>query len=457
MDQVSDNVGTAAFKSPARVGIIYFLAALEGMVYGYDTGVVAGALLFLKKDMGLTPAMQGLVVSALLFGSIVAAPITGFFSDRLGARKLIALAGVLFFIGSAGCALAPNVALLIGFRFILGVAVGVGTVQVPVYLAELSPAASRGRLTSLYQLMVATGILFAYVFGYFLAPTESWRIMFGIATLPAILLTAGVYFLPDSPRWLAKKGRLPEARIILEKTRSLGEAEEEFADLRSIKPTERFSLGDMVKDQWLRRVLVIVLCMSVLQQALGINTIVYYTPTILQAAGFTPSMAILTGVGLQILSLVMTFVLGRIVDKTGRRILLKLGAVAMAASMVALGVIFHFNLLSGTVGSSFGVACLAVFKMAFSLSWGPVLWIVLPELLPLKARGPAMGACVFASYVANFVVSSLFPILLASGPSIAFGTFAGFGVLAILLVIFYLPETARRTLEQIEADNKSWH
>jgi sugar porter (SP) family MFS transporter len=442
-------------KIPFRRILIFLLAALEGLVYGYDTGVVAGALLFLKKDMGLTPAMQGLIVSALLFGSLIAAPIAGFLSDRFGARKLIALAGVLFLIGSLGCAFSPTPQILIIFRFLLGVAVGIGTVQVPVYLAELSPAALRGRLTSLYQLMVASGIFLAYVFGYILSHSGDWRMMFMIAAAPAILLTAGVYFLPDSPRWLAKRDRLADAKVILHNMLDQQEAEREYRDLQIISPAAKISLSVVLKEQWVVKILLLVLCMSILQQALGINTIVYYTPTILQAAGFTPSMAILTGVGLQFLSIIVTFILGMIVDRTGRRILLGIGAFIMSCSMLTLGLIFHFGVLGNAFGASISIACLAVFKVAFSLSWGPVLWIVLPEILPLKIRSLAMGACVFASYVANFIVSFSFPVLLASGPTAAFGTFAGFGIAAIALVYWWLPETARKSLEQIETDSNT--
>ena len=435
-----------------KIALIYFFGALEGLAFGYDTGVIAGALLFIKKEMALSPGAQGLVVSSLLLGSIIAAPITGYVSDRLGARRLIACAGTLFLVGSLGAALAPNPVTLIAFRFLLGVGVGIGKVQVPIYLSELAPASSRGRLTSLYQLMTATGIFLAYVVGYFFAGSGNWRMMFAVAMLPAALLILGVVFLlPNSPRWLARHGRLTEARETLRRTRSREEADLEFADIQNFVPRSALSLRDLVRDPWLKRVLLIGLTMAVFQQTLGINTIVYYTPTILQKAGFTPSAAILTGVCLQALSITMTFLLGRIVDSSGRRIMLMAGAIVMAASIASLGTIFQLGIVSSGAGSGGAIACLAIFKAAFSASWGPLLWVVLPELLPLRARAAAMGACVFTTYCGNFVISSVFPILLASGPAGVFGSFAGCAILACLVIFRWLPETARRTLEEIEA------
>lgn len=433
--------------------LIFFLAALEGLVFGYDTGVVAGALLFIRQDLGLTPALEGLVVGALLLGSLIAAPVAGWLSGRVGARRLIGAAGLLFVIGSLGAALAPDATVLILFRFVLGIAVGIGSVQVPVYLAELSPAATRGRLTSLYQLMTATGIFLAYVVGYLFAATGDWRTMFGVAVVPAVLLTAGVLVLPESPRWLARRRRFAEAQAALEATRPPAEGARDLDEIRTLA-TAPVRLRDLLRDRWTRRVLVIVLALAAFQQVLGINTIVYYSPTILQTAGFSAGAAIFAGGALQALSIVSTFVLGRVVDRAGRRVLLMAGALVMAASMASLGAIFATGALGAGGGAGAAVACLAVFKAAFSASWGPIVWIVLPELLPLHGRGAAMGACVFTVYAANFIISTLFPILLASGPAVTFGAFAAMGVLAFLFVAAMLPETARRTLEEIERAGK---
>ncbi len=446
---------TAPQAASGRTRLIFLLGSLEGLVFGYDNGVIAGALLFIRKAMALTPAMQGLVVSALMAGAIIAAPISGKLGDRLGGPRLIAVAGGMFLLGSLGAALAPNPAILIGFRLVLGIGIGIGTVQVPMYLAELSPAASRGALTSLYQLMIAIGIFIAYLVGYGFSWTGNWRMMIGAGAVPAALLILGATLLPNSPRWLVRRGRIDEARRVLGATRSAEAAERELLDIRNLVRTTRLSLGDLVRDPWLKRVLVIALCLAVFQQALGINTIVYYTPTILQSAGFGPSSAILTGGSLQILSIAMTFLLGRIVDRAGRRILLMLGALVMATSMALLGLIFASGLLSDAAGSTMAVACLAIFKAAFSASWGPVVWIAMPELLPLRARGAAMGCCVLTTFCVNVLISSLFPILLASGPAIAFGAFAAAGLLACLVVHRLLPETAGRTLEQIEAAGRA--
>jgi sugar porter (SP) family MFS transporter len=448
---LSPNIsGAADARRKIPPVLIYFFGALEGFVFGYDTGVVAGALLFVEKDMALTPAMQGLVVSALLFGAIVVAPVSGYVSDRIGARRLLMAASLFFLVGSLGCSASVHPTTLIAFRFVLGIGIGIGAVQVPVYLAELSPASSRGRITSLYQLMVATGIFVAYIVGYVLSKSGDWRTMFLVAAVPAALLFGGVLLLPESPRWLAKKGRVAEARDILLRTRTPEQAEQEYNGIASLAPQAKFSWSNFLRDRWLRRALLLAIAFAAFQQALGINTIVYYSPSILHAAGFPASAAILVAVGLQGLSIVMTLTLGGIVDWVGRRRLLMSGALAMATSMAILGAIFQFGLLNGGLGAGVAVACLAVFKAAFSLSWGPVLWIVLPELLPLHGRGPTMGACVFTNFAMNFVIASVFPILLASGTAVAFGTFAICGVAACVLTARLLPETARRTLEEIE-------
>ena len=441
-----------ATQSRFKIALIYFFGALEGLAFGYDTGVVAGALLFIKKEMALSPAAQGLVVSSLLLGLDHCRADHRLCQRQAGCAPPDCLRRyTCSLVGSLGAALAPNPAILIAFRFLLGVGVGIGKVQVPIYLSELAPARSRGRLTSLYQLMTATGIFLAYIVGYFFAGSGNWRMMFGVAMVPAALLILGVFLLPNSPRWLARHGRLTEVRETLLRTRSREEADREFADIQKFVPRSALSLRDLVRDPWLKRVLLIALAMAIFQQALGINTIVYYTPTILQKAGFTASAAILTGVCLQALSIVMTFILGRIVDSAGRRIMLMAGAIVMAASMAALGTIFQLGIVSSGAGAGSAIACLAIFKAAFSVSWGPLLWVVMPELLPVRARGAAMGACVFTTYCGNFVISSVFPILLASGPAGAFGTFAGCAVLACLVIFLWLPETARRTLEEIEA------
>ncbi len=433
-----------------RNWLIYGLGALEGLVFGYDSGVVAGALLFIKKDMHVTPGVQRLIVSGLLFGGLIGSTFSGRLAEKIGNRRLLTLVGVIFVIGSLGCARAITPEMLVAFRILLGLGIGIGAVQVPVYLAEIAPAALRGRITSLYQLLIAIGILLAYVIGYGLSGKGDWRDMFAIAAIPGAILCCGSFFIPESPRWLAGHERWGEARQVLLRNRTPEEAESELDGIRALRATVKLSFADIMKEEWLRRMLFLGIALAIFQQMVGINTIVYYTPTILQAAGFKPSQAILTAVGLQSLSVIMTVLLGRIVDHVGRKPLLIGGALVMAASMAALGIIFQLHLLAVGSGATFAVTCLAVFKATFSLTWGPVFWIVLPELLPLKARSRTMSACVFTTYTANFLIASIFPTLLASGTAIAFGTFAVSGIAAAIVVSRFLPETARRTLEQIE-------
>ena len=330
--------------------------------------------------------------------------------------------------------------------------IGIGADQVPVYLAEIVSATFlRGRITSLYQLLIAIGIL--------LAEPNSWATDCPAkgtgATCspsppsPAPFSAAARSSSPELPRWLAGHERWGEARQVLLRNRTPEEAESELDGIRALRTKVKLSFADIMKEEWLRRMLFLGIALAIFQQMVGINTIVYYTPTILQAAGFKPSQAILTAVGLQSLSVIMTVLLGRIVDHVGRKPLL-IGGARDGRRMAALGIIFQLHLLAVGSGATFAVTCLAVFKATFSLTWGPVFWIVLPELLPLKARSRTMSACVFTTYTANFLIASIFPTLLASGTAIAFGTFAVSGIAAAIVVSRFLPETARRTLEQIE-------
>ena len=442
------SAGTAA--PPSGAFWVYAFGALGGLLFGYDTGIIAGALLFIKSDLGLTPLLQGLTVSSLQIGAIIGALVSGLLVTRFGHRRLLITAGLLFAAGAIGAALSGTAAVLILFRLVLGLAVGTASVQVPLYLAEMAPTRIRGALTSLNQLMISTGIFVSYLVAYSLSASGSWRLMLGLAVIPSTLLAVGMWFQPESPRWLLKKGRGDEARAVLLRSRAPDEAQREIDGIEDASAAPRTSIAEIMRSPWLRRCLLVAIGLAVFQQIMGINTIVYYAPTILTAAGFGKSAAILNSVGLGMISILATIVATRIVDRTGRRPLLIGGALAMMVSMVVLGAVFFSSALDTRLGQVLAIACLALFKGAFSLSWGPLVWVLLPEVLPLQGRATMMGVATLTNWLSNFVVSLFFPILLVAGAGTVFGIFAVCSLLGLIFVARLLDETSGLSLEEIE-------
>jgi sugar porter (SP) family MFS transporter len=322
---------------------------------------------------------------------------------------------------------------------------------VPLYLSEIAPKHIRGGLASMNQLAIATGILISYVVCYLLAAHGQWRWMLGLAAVPSVFLTIGMIFQPDSPRWLVRQGRVSEARRVLEITNTPGDAAESLREIQQANETSTtVRLIDVLKSKALRPTLISVFGLAMLQQALGINTIVYYAPTILRAAGFGESAALLNSVGLGVLSIVMTIFAARVVDRVGRRPLLIGGALVMALSMATLGCVFHFGGPATAAGSIVAVGALAFFKAAFSFSWGPLVWVMMPELLPMRIRARTMSAAALAMFLVNFIVASTFPALLETGASSAFAVFAACCLVAFLFAIYRIRETAGLSLEEIE-------
>lgn len=431
------------------------LGALGFLLFGYDTGVIAGALLFIRVEMGLTPTQQGLVVSILLAGAALGAVISGRLVERYGHRRLLMGAGILFTVGAAMAALAANVEMLIGARFILGLAVGAASTQVMLYLSEIAPTESRGALATIGPLTGTTGILISYIVGYALSGGGEWRWMFAVAIIPSLLLTFGILLAPDSPRWLVHHGRLEQARKSLALVYRPEEVDRELARITGVARRPSVGLGGLFTDPSLRRPMLIACSLAVLQQVVGINTVVYYAPTILKNIGFESSSAILTTSCLQALAVIASIFTARIVDRTGRRPLLMIGAVVMAAALIAIGLIMSTPLSQTVGGHVIAVLSLAVYKMAFSFSWGPLVWVMMPEILPYRARGPAMGFATLTNWTSNFVVSLLFPILLGIGALTVFGVFVGFCAVALLFTVFVLRETARVSLETIEVEGEA--
>lgn len=447
MSQSSASSGRNRF-----VYIAAAIAALGGLLFGFDTGIISGALLFIREDLGLSSFLQSAVVSAILVGTIVGAGGTGPLADRYGRRTMTLVAAAVFIIGAISSGLAPNVWFLIGSRVVLGVAVGSSTVLVPSYIAEIAPPDIRGTLSALFQLAITIGIVVAYLVNYALAEAEAWRWMLGLGAVPALILGAGMFFLPDSPRWLVSKDRRDEARAVLQRARnSEQEVNDEMDDIEEAERQEEAGPGELLKP-WVRPMLVVGIGIAMFQQLVGINTIIYYAPTIMEATGLDASVSILATLGVGIVNVVFTLLALLLIDRVGRKPLLLAGLTGIALALAILGFGYLLPGLKGVV-SYITFAGLVLYIMSFAASFGVVLWVVLPELFPLKVRGSAMSVCTILHWSSNLVVSLTFlPLIDAVGETAVFWGYGLISIGAFIFVYLLMPETKGRSLEQIQRD-----
>ncbi|WP_419791167.1 sugar porter family MFS transporter [Staphylococcus chromogenes] len=430
--------------------LIFFIGALGGLLYGYDMGVISGALLYLKNDIPLTPSMQGLVVASMLFGAIFGSGFSGSLSEKLGRRRLVFIISIIFIVGTLVLALAPTVEIVVLGRFIIGLAVGGSTAIVPVYLSELAPTDARGSLSSLNQLMITIGILSSYLVNYALSPFEAWRWMLGLAVVPSLILMIGVIFMPESPRWLLEKRGEKAARDVMKLTYPDHEIDIEIANMKKISSISE-STWDVLKSPWLRTTIIIGSVFALLQQLIGINAIIHYAPTIFHKAGLGDSASILSTVGIGVVNVLVTIVAILIIDKIDRKKLLMMGNLGMVFSLLAMSLLIWLLGVDASVWII--IVCLALFIVFFGLSWGPVLWVMLPELFPMRARGAATGIAALVLSIGSLLVAYLFPIISSVlNVQQVFLIFAVIGIIAFFFVMKFLPETRGRSLEQIEAD-----
>jgi sugar porter (SP) family MFS transporter len=395
-----------------------------------------------------------------LLGAAVGSALAGRVSDAVGRKRLIIAAGVVFTGGALLAALSPSVGVLIAARFILGLAVGSAALAVPIYLAEIAPTNVRGAIASLNQLMIVTGILAAFIVNAILASSQDWRLMLGLAGVPSVILLIGMFFMPETPRFLVHAGEEEEARDVLEDLPGDEHPQERIEEIREVDQEESDSgLRALFRQKWVRPALIVAIGLSVFQQLVGINTIIYYAPTTLTNVGFGKSSAIYANLIIGTINLLMTFIAIRIVDRVGRKPMLLAGVCGMVVSLLVLGI--SLSALPAPHHPSDPAAiltlvCLATFIASFAATWGPVVWVMLPEVLPLSVRGTAMGVAVCLQWVANFAVAQTFPLFLSSfGAGASFLIYAGLGILAFLFVLRFVTETKGRSLEEIEADLQS--
>ena len=454
---MSEGNAVATGRQRRFVRVAAAITATGGLLFGYDTGVISGALLFITKDFApLSSFLQGVIVSVLLVGAVTGAIAGGPLSDRLGRRPVVLLAAIIFAVGAIAAALAPNVLVLIFARFILGLGVGLASLVVPLYIAEIAPPATRGALVSLNQLMITIGILLSYIVGVAFTPIEGWRYMFAVAVVPALILGIGMFTLPESPRWLVKNGKLDKARSVLLLSRVEAGVETEMQQMEEIERIERQQAQVGYKEllaPWIRPALIVGVGLAIFQQITGINTVIYYAPTILEKVGFSAGGAIAaTALGVGAVNVGFTILAVYIVDRVGRRPLLLIGLIGMIVSLGLLGVVFSLGATSGAAGL-LATICLALYIASFAISLGPIFWLMISEIYPLNMRGSAMSIAALCNWGSNFIVALTFPVLLATfGGAGSFWLFAVLGIVAWIFVYFMVPETKGRTLEEIEAD-----
>ena len=440
-------------KKNTFVYIIAGVAAFGGILFGFDTGVISGALLFIKKAWSLGATSQELIVSAVLVGAMIGSGLSGRMADRFGRRTIIMITAGIFIIGSVAASMAPSVNVLISSRIILGIAIGIASFTVPLYISEIAPAAQRGALVSLNQLAITVGILCSYFVDDIFANTSgNWRWMFLAGALPAIVLGLGMIFLPRTPRWLMIKGRDSDAIKVLEKIDSDRDAEKDVAEIRESLSEEK---GGGIKElfvPWLRTPLLIGIGIMFFQQMTGINTVIYYAPTIFQMAGFkSAGAAIAATIGVGALNVLMTIVAIYVIDKIGRKPLLSIGLAGMVISLGVLGFAFKMEAALGGALKWVSVGSLLLYIASFAISLGPIAWLIISVIYPLKIRGLAMSMATLSNWFFNFIVALTFlSIVQALGASTAFWLYASFGIAGWFFCYFFVPETKGHTLEVIE-------
>lgn len=428
---------------------------LAGLLFGYDQGVISGALALVGRDFRLSPFLLEIVTSWVTLGALAGALLAGTLADGLGRQKANVLAGVLFVIGACVQAFASGPAVLVAGRLVIGLGVGVASVAAPLYAAEMAPAAWRGRFVSTYQLAITLGIFAAYIADDLLTPSGAWRSMFGLAVIPGALLALGMLAMPETPRWLIKMGRRDQARRGLGLIMSASDADRALASIQAEVAQDRTASWREVFAPRLRRALGVGVGLAVFQQITGINAIIYYANEIFARAGFaTPgaqARATLYAVGL--VNVLATFIAIAFVDRVGRKPLLLAGLVGMTLSLAVVGVAFQ-RIGAGGGSRALGIAtmlCLIVYIASFACSLGPVVWTIISEIYPNHVRGRAAALATAANWAAAFAVSQTFLSLLdLIGTAKTFWLFALFGAVAFVWIRRAVPETRGRTLEDIE-------
>lgn len=448
---------TTTSQPRSFVYLIAAIGALGGLLFGFDTGVISGALIFINKSYHPSTLLQETIVSSVVLGALFGAIFSGRLADKYGRRHMLIVAALAFTFGTLTSTLAPNMDILILGRLVIGFAIGISSYTTPLYISEMAPASHRGAMVLLNAITITGGEAIAFLLDYALAPTDAWRWMFAAGLIPAVLLLTGMMFLPETPRWMVLHGQIEHAKKILSKIRP---SEQVVNELRDIERSFSLKRGNwrQLFSKTVRPVLIIGLGLGIFQQFFGINTVMYYGPTIFAAVGFKGAESqILATFGMGLVNTVMSVVGVLIIDKVGRRRLLLIGSAVAAISLGITSYAFNYHHTSNLM-QWVAMAGMVVYISGYCISVGSLFWLLISEIYPLSIRGLGMSLATAVQWGANFAVSmSFLTILNAIGPAHTFWLYATMCVLCFAFVYYLVPETKGISLEQIEqnlAENK---
>jgi len=441
-----------ARKCKTMVYVISLTAALAGLLFGLDIGVISGALPLIADKFKAGTEMQEFIVSSLLVGAFLGTLISGYISRKYGRKQALLLSAVVFGIGSILSACATGTIMLIWVRLFLGLAVGLASFTAPLYLSEMAPAKIRGSLIAMYQLMITIGILMAYISDTILSYGGHWRIMLGILVIPSTLMFLGILMLPNSPRWLVLVGQKNEAIEALKKLRYEDEIEDEIKDIESTLQSKQKGFELLLKNKYFRKALLLGIGLQAIQQFTGMNVIMYYAPKIFKMAGFASTAQAMFGTVLVgLINVLATFIAIAFVDKIGRKPILLLGFIVMGLSMGTMGLMFHVGIGTDPVIQFAAVGALLTFIIGFAMSAGPIIWIICSEIYPLSARDIGVTASTASNWLCNAIVGATFLTLLTVlGPARTFWLYGGLNLFFIVVLFLFIPETKGVSLETIE-------
>ena len=447
---------------------IMIISTFGGLLFGYDTGVVNGALPYMAQpdQLNLTPLHEGMVVSILLLGCCAGSLFGGKLSDMYGRRHNIIILAIIFFVAALGCSLAPTFEVMLITRFTLGLAVGGASVTVPAYLAEVAPSNKRGRMVTQNELMIVTGQFLAFVFNAIIAialagDPHVWRYMLAVCAIPAIVLFFGMLRLPESPRWLVSKGKISDALDVLKKIRQTeAHAISELNDIQdtiAVQSSQKPVTFQELNTPWVRRIIFIGIGIACFTQMTGVNSIMYYGTQVLKESGFSMEAALIANTLNGLASVIGTSVGIWLLTKIRRRTMLLTGFCGTTTALLLISV--SSLIIGGESYFPFVVLALMVlFLLSMQGCIGPILWLSLSEIIPLRFRGFGMGVCVLFVWLTNFVIGLVFPVLLTSfGLSGTFCIFVVIGLLALVFTKMFVPETKGKTLEHIEAGFRNYN
>jgi SP family galactose:H+ symporter-like MFS transporter len=427
---------------------VALIAAVGGFLFGFDTGIISGALIFLENAFPMSTLAKEIVVASVVLGAFFGAISSGRLADHFGRRRMLIATAITFILGTALTTFTQSLNILVVGRFVLGIAIGISSYTVPLFISEMAPFETRGSLVLLNGIMITGGEAIAFLVDYALVPTHSWRWMFATGFIPAVILLIGMLLLPSTPRWLSLKKLHGEAHRVLKRIRNKKDVLVELHEIRA-SLLEKQGTWRLLFSKRVRPVLMIGLGLGILQQFVGINTVMYYGPYIFKAAGFESASAqILATFGLGVVNTLMSVVAVLIVDKAGRRRLLLIGLAVAAVSLALVGLCFHS---STTLGHLLMLICMISYIAGYSISIGSLFWLIIAEIYPLQIRGLAMSFVSGIQWLANFVVALTFlSILDATGPSLTLWLYGFMCVIAFLFSYYFVPETSGVSLEQIE-------